>query len=209
VTLAAEPAWLTISRELRALAQTGLAFSKDPFDLQRFQRIVELAAQLMALGSDASAEKVLDIFRGEVGYATPKVDVRGAAFRGDQILLVQEASDGLWTLPGGWADVNQSAAECVVREMAEESGFQARAVKLVAVSDYRKSGHPPRAVSIYKMFFLCEVTGGEPRPSEETTAVAFFPRDRLPPLSPGRITRAQIDRVYVHRQNPELPTDFD
>jgi len=205
-----EPAWLTIARELQALAQTGLAFSKDPFDLQRFQRTRELAAQLMAQGSGASAEKILGLFERDVGYTTPKVDVRGAAFKDEQVLLVQEASDGCWTLPGGWADVNQTAAECVVREICEESGFVATATKLVAVSDYQRSGHPPRrADSIYKLTFLCEISGGEPRTSDETTGVAFFSRDDLPPLSLGRTTRAQIDRVFRHHQLPDLPTEFD
>jgi ADP-ribose pyrophosphatase YjhB (NUDIX family) len=208
--MTAEPAWLTIARELQALAQTGLAFSKDPFDRQRFQRTRELAAQLMAQGSETDAQKILNLFERDVGYATPKIDVRGAAFMDGRILLVREASDGGWTLPGGWADVNQSAAECVVREIFEESGFQARATKLVAVSDYQRSGHPPRhRDSIYKMFFLCEITGGAPRPSEETTAVAFFDQDKLPPLSLGRVTPAQIDRVFLHRQHGDLPTEFD
>ena len=205
-----EPEWLTIARELQALAQTGLAFSKDPFDLQRFQRTRELAAQLMAQGSGANAERILDLFERDVGYTTPKVDVRGAAFRDGRILLVQEASDGCWTLPGGWADVNQTAAECVVREIAEESGFAARAVKLVAVSDYRRSGHPPRRVdSIYKLTFLCEIIGGEPCTSEETTGVDFFSRDTLPSLSLGRTTHAQIDRAFRHHGRTDLPTEFD
>ncbi len=205
-----EPAWLTVARELQAIAQTGLAFSKDPFDLQRFQRTRELAAQLMALGSGASAERILGLFERDVGYTTPKVDVRGAAFVDGQVLLVQEAGDGCWTLPGGWADVNQTAAECVVREISEESGFLARATKLVAVSDYRKSGHPPRRVdSIYKLTFLCEIIGGEPRTSEETTGVAFFSKNSLPPLSLGRTTEAQIDRVFRHQQCFDLPTEFD
>jgi ADP-ribose pyrophosphatase YjhB (NUDIX family) len=205
-----EPSWLTIARELQAIAQTGLAFSKDTFDLQRFQRTRELAAQLMALGSEADAEKILGLFEHDVGYATPKVDVRGAAFAEDRILLVQEASDGGWTLPGGWADVNQTPAECVVREVYEESGFEARATKLVAVSDYRRSAHPPRhRDSIYKMFFLCEITGGAARTSNETTAVDFFRQHELPPLSLGRTTPAQIDRMFHHRLHADLPTEFD
>jgi ADP-ribose pyrophosphatase YjhB (NUDIX family) len=205
-----EPAWLTIARELQAIAQTGLGFSKDPFDLQRFQRTRELAAALMAEGSGADAQRILSLFEHDVGYATPKVDVRGACFAGDRILMVQEASDGGWTLPGGWADVNQTPAECVVREIYEESGFHARATKLVAVCDYRRSGHPPRhRDSIYKMFFLCEITGGAPRVSDETIAVAFFRQDELPPLSLGRITEAQIERVYHHRGHVDLPTEFD
>ena len=153
---------------------------------------------------------IIEILREGWGYTTPKVDVRGAAFVDGRVLMVREISDGNWTLPGGWADVNQSAAECVVREIAEESGFQARARKLAAVRDYQRSGHPARNVdSIYKMFFICEITGGAARPSDETSEVAFFARDALPPLSLGRTTAAQIDRMFQHAERPELATDFD
>jgi ADP-ribose pyrophosphatase YjhB (NUDIX family) len=205
-----EPLWLTIARELQAIAQTGLAFTQDRFDRQRYARLRELAAELMAHGSGSDTEKVLELLQGETGYATPKIDVRGAAFVDGRILMVREISDGLWTLPGGWADVNQSAAECVEREIAEESGFEARAVKLAAVSDYRKAGHPPRALHyVYKMCFICEITGGAARPSIETSEVAFFERNALPPLSLGRILPKQIERLFEHWQHPETPTDFD
>ena len=205
-----EPQWLRIARELRAIAQTGLAFTADRFDRQRYDRVRELAASMLARGSGENYEVIIDILRRDSGYATPKVDVRGAAFVDGRVLLVREISDGKWTLPGGWADVNQSAAECVVREIAEESGFEARTLKLAAVRDYQKSGHPPRNVdSIYKMFFICEITGGAARASDETSEVAFFPRHALPPLSLGRTTAAQIDRMFHHAAHPDLPTDFD
>jgi ADP-ribose pyrophosphatase YjhB (NUDIX family) len=204
-----EPSWLVIGRELRAIAQTGLAFCRDPFDRQRFDRIRELAASLLAERSDADHAKVLELFRHDAGYATPKVDVRGAAFREGRVLLVREISDGGWTLPGGWADVNQSPAECVVREIAEESGFEARAVKLAAIHDYRKR-HPPRHIdSIYKLFFICELTGGSASPSEETSEVAFFARHELPSLSLGRTTTDQIELMFLHAELPERPTEFD
>jgi ADP-ribose pyrophosphatase YjhB (NUDIX family) len=206
----AEPTWLTIARELQAIAQTGLAFTQDRFDKLRYERLRELAAQLLAHGSGSDVDKVLELLSSATGYATPKVDVRGAAFRDGKILMVRELSDGLWTLPGGWADVNQSAAECAVREIWEESGFEARALKLAAVHDYRKIGHPPRALHyVYKFFFLCEITGGAARPSNETSEVAFFARDALPPLSLGRTIAKEIDRMFDHRDHPELPTDFD
>ena len=165
---------------------------------------------MLAQGSGEQFEVIIEILREGWGYATPKVDVRGAAFVDGRVLLVREISDGHWTLPGGWADVNQSAAECVVREIAEESGFLARARKLAAVRDYQRSGHPPRNVdSIYKMFFICEITGGAARASDETSEVAFFARDALPPLSLGRTTAAQIDRMFHHAEHPELAADFD
>jgi ADP-ribose pyrophosphatase YjhB (NUDIX family) len=205
-----EPHWLKVARELRAIAQTGLAFTTDRFDRLRYERVRELAAAMLAEGSGEKYDVIIDVLRRDWGYATPKVDVRGAAFVDGRVLMVREISDGKWTLPGGWADVNQSAAECVVREIAEESGFEARTVKLAAVRDYQKSGHPSRNVdSIYKMFFICEITGGAARASLETSEADFFPRDALPPLSLGRTTAAQIERMFQHAQNLELPTDFD
>jgi len=205
-----EPQWLTIAREVRAIAQTGLAFTADGFDHQRYQRLRELAALLMAQGSSGEHESILQLLRQEKGYATPKVDVRGAAFVDGRVLMVREISDGIWTLPGGWADVNQSAGECVVREIAEESGFKARALKMAGIYDYQRSGHPPHHIdSIYKMFFICEIIGGEARASDETSEVAFFARNELPPLSLGRTTAAQIDRMFHHGEHPELATDFD
>jgi ADP-ribose pyrophosphatase YjhB (NUDIX family) len=205
-----EPQWLSIARELRAIAQTGLTFTTDRFDRQRYERVRELAAAMLAQGSGADYAAILGVLREDQGYATPKVDVRGAAFIDGRVLLVREISDGKWTLPGGWADVNQTPAECVVREIAEESGFEARARKLAAVHDYQKSNHPTHHIdSIYKLFFICEITGGAARASDETSEVAFFARDALPPLSLGRTTAAQIDRMFQHAEHPELPADFD
>src|SRR6202050_2717706 len=202
-----EPQWLKIAREVRAIAQTGLAFSADGFDHQRYQRLRELAALLMAQGSATEHESILELLRQEKGYATPKVDVRGAAFQDGRVLMVREISDGKWTLPGGWADVNQSAGGCGVRASAAESGFKARALNLAAVYDYHKSAHPPRHIdSIYKMFFICDITGGAACASDETSEVAFFPRHELPPLSLGRTTAAQIDRMFHHREYPQLGT---
>ncbi|MEA3150582.1 MAG: hypothetical protein QOD56_1521 [Gammaproteobacteria bacterium] len=204
-----DPLWLELGRELRAIAQTGLTFCANPFDRQRYERIRELAASLVAQGAGQSDAKILDLFGQDQGYATPKVDVRGAAFRDGRILLVREISDGRWTLPGGWADVNQTAAQCVTREIAEESGFEARPVKLAAVHDYRKRNPTRHIDSIYKLFFICELTGGSARPSEETSEVAFFERQELPPLSLGRTTVEQIELMFSHAEHPELPADFD
>jgi len=205
-----EPQWLSIARELRAIAQTGLAFSADRFDRQRYERVRELAGSLLALGSGADYDVILSILREDNGYATPKVDVRGAAFVDGRVLMVREISDGNWTLPGGWADVNQTAGECVVREIAEESGFEARILKLAAVYDYQRRNRPARHLdSIYKMFFICEITGGAARVSDETSEVAFFARGELPPLSQGRTTAAQIERMFQHAEQPNLSSDFD
>jgi ADP-ribose pyrophosphatase YjhB (NUDIX family) len=204
-----EPTWLVVGRELKAIAQIGLTFSQDAFDRARYERIRELSATLIAKGSDGDAVEMLELFQREAGYATPKVDVRGAAFREGRVLMVREVSDGGWTLPGGWSDVNQTAAESVVREISEESGFQARPLKLAAVHDYRKRNRLRHIDSIYKMFFICELVGGSARPSHETSDVGFFSRSELPMLSVGRTTAEQIELMFRHAERPDLPTDFD
>ena len=205
-----EPPWLSWVREVQAIAQTGLTFASDPYDLERYRRLREIALAVLAQGSGSPIEPIRELFEQDLGYPTPKIDVRGAAFREQRILLVREISDGGWTLPGGWADVNQSARECVEREIREESGFEARAVKLAALYDYRRQGnrraHP---YSIYKAFFICELTGGAARASMETSEVAFFAPDALPPLSTGRATEAQIARMFEHWREPGLETEFD
>ena len=138
------------------------------------------------------------------------MDVRAALFRGNDLLLVQERSDGGWTLPGGWADPNESPSECVIKEVKEESGYQVRPVKLAAVFDRSKHPHePPFASHLYKMFFLCEIVGGAPAATLETYGCEFFSENALPPLSLTRITHGQIARIFEHHRHPELPADFD
>jgi ADP-ribose pyrophosphatase YjhB (NUDIX family) len=205
-----DPAWLLWARELQAIAQTGLTFGADAYDLERYQRLREIAIAMLAQGSDTPVERIRAFLERDLGYPTPKVDVRAAVFRDDRILMVREVSDGGWTLPGGWADVNQSPRECVEREIREESGFEARAVKLAAVYDYRRQGNVhPIPYSIYKLFFLCELTGGEARPSIETSAVEFFALEALPELSAGRTNARQVARMFAHRRDPTLSTEFD
>ena len=165
---------------------------------------------MMAAGAGIQdSEKVLDLFRHERGYATPKIDVRGAVLRDDQVLLVRERDDGGWTLPGGWADVGDTPSAMVVREVKEESGYDVVPRKLAALFDRSKHPHPPIASHAYKLFFLCDLMGGEAAPSFETPEVAFFPRNRLPGLSASRVTEYQIEHMFEHAAHPEWPTTFD
>jgi ADP-ribose pyrophosphatase YjhB (NUDIX family) len=199
------------ARKVQAIAQNGLAFTQDPFDRERYTQLQELVASILGSELEISLGKAKAFWDQEEGYATPKVDVRGGVFDGDKVLLVRERSDGKWTLPGGWVDVNDAPSAAVVREIHEESGYRAKAVKLAALFDKNKSshGHPPGIHHIYKLFFLCELTGGTATISNETDAVDFFPVHCLPELSTGRVTRSQIERLYAHNQNRDLPTDFD
>lgn len=207
-----EPQWLTWSRELLAIAQSGLAFTKDPYDLQRYEALRELAGRMVGVQAGVDPQRIVELFAGERGYATPKLEVRAAVFDpSGRILMVREVLDGgRWTLPGGWADVNLSPAQNVEKETLEESGYSVRARKLVAAWDKRRQGHPPGIFACAKLFFLCELLGGEPTPSLETSEVGWFARDALPAdLSVGRVLAHQVERMFEHRDDPGLATDFD
>lgn len=204
-----EPKWLEWARRLQAIAQTGLTYAPNQYDVDRYAEVSEIAAEIMAGGSDGQIAPIRDLFARQAGYATPKVDLRGVVFRGDRILLVKEREDGGWTLPGGWADVGESPADGTVREVREESGYETRAMKLLAVYDRNRHGHTPIPFHAYKLFFLCELTGGAPAASSETDGVDWFAKDDLPPLSISRVTAAQIHRFFEHYRNPQWPTDFD
>ena len=206
-----EPDWLLWSREMQAIAQTGLEFARDPYDRERYQALRALAARAMAAHGGGDPVSIEALFVGEKGYATPKIDVRCAAFRDGRILLVRERADeGRWTLPGGWADVNLTGAENVAKEVIEESGFIVRVTKLAAVWDRSRHGHTPKPFHAYKLFFICEVTGGAAATGLETSAVGFFNFDEIPnDLSHDRVRPAQIRRMFEHFWHPNLPTDFD
>ncbi len=203
------PQWLDWTQRLQAIAQTGLHYAQNPFDIERYEQVREIAAEMASTFSDADVDSMRALFAGEVGHATPKVDVRGVVFRDDAILLVRERSDGRWTLPGGWADIGESPGRAVVREVYEESGYRVRAVKLLAAYDRNKHPHPPYPFHAYKLFFQCELLGGEAMTSIETDGVGFFRENEWPELSVARVTPGQLARFFQHLRHPEWPTDFD
>lgn len=201
--------WLEWVRKLQAIAQNGLTYAENYFDRERYEAVREIAAEMMAAYSGSELESVRNLFARQAGAATPKVDVRAAVFQDGAVLMVKERSDGCWTLPGGWADVNEAPSEAIVREVYEESGYRTRVVKLLAFFDRDLHGHPPYPFHVYKVFFQCELAGGVALPSEETEAVAFFREDALPDLSLTRVTPSQIVRLFEHYRHPDWPTDFD
>jgi ADP-ribose pyrophosphatase YjhB (NUDIX family) len=205
-----EPKWLEWAKSLSAIAQNGLTYSENKFDIERFKQIREIAAQMMSENSEGDLEFIKDLFENAEGYQTPKVDVRSAVFKDNKILLVKEKTDGGWTLPGGWADPNELPSEAAEREVFEESGFKVKAEKVLAVYDRTKQGHyPPFPFHIYKLFFLCGLTGGSKKTSIETEDVEFFSEENIPSLSASRTTTAQIHRCFEHYHNQSLQTDFD
>jgi len=205
-----EPKWVGWARELQAIAQTGLHFSDSEYDRERYRRILAVSIEIFANYSGETPVLIRQLFENQTGYATPKVDVRGVVFREDKLLLVQERSDGLWTLPGGWADVNDSPSDAVEREIVEESGFQAKAERMLAIFDRAKHGHePPFPFHVYKLFILCRLEGGEARTTVETTGVEFFGENEIPPLSISRVTREQIQFCFETQNNSVGPCRFD
>src|SRR5260221_9349261 len=191
-----EPQWIAWARQMQALAQSGLVFSPNVYDRDRYRQLQRLAAEILASYTNVTAEFVNELFDQQTGYATPKVDVRGVVFKGDAMLLVRETMDeGRWTLPGGWADINDTPSKAVEREIYEETGYRARATKVLAVYDRSKQGHDPYPFHVYKLYFLCELLDDSPdaaKHEHETGEATFFRQDELPAdLSTGRITAAQ------------------
>lgn len=201
--------WLELAQKLQSIAQSGLFYSNNEFEIERYKLVMEIAEEMISMKTGFDKEEIHKLFIREAGHSTPKVDVRGVVFKDDKILLVKEKVDGKWTVPGGWADVGSTPSENAEREVFEESGFRVKAKKVLAVYDRNKQGHTPYIFHLYKIFFLCELIGGEAKTSFETDDVGFFGLDELPELSTGRITRKQIERFFEHYKNPDLPTDFD
>jgi ADP-ribose pyrophosphatase YjhB (NUDIX family) len=202
--------WRDAFKRLRAIAQTGLAYSRDPYDVERFEEIEALAITLLARLLDATPEAIRSVYLPANGYPTPKVDVRAGVFRDGQILLVRESADGRWTLPGGWGDEHESPKQSIEREVREESGYEVQAERLVAVKDLHLHPYTPKRLErIYKLFFLCELTGGEARTSLETTAVDWFEVSDLPELSLGRTLPEDVALLVRFRAETGLPCYFD
>jgi ADP-ribose pyrophosphatase YjhB (NUDIX family) len=177
-----------------AIAQTGLTYARDPFDRERYEELMRLAAQLMAAGG-SSSEIFARLFAGDTGYRTPKVDVRAVVWQSGKVLLARERSDGRWSLPGGWADLGQSPSGNAIKEVLEETGYRARTVRLLAALDRVRHDHGPSPWHVYKLFFHCDVEGEPASETLETSAIGFFALDALPPISTPRVTEAQIRRL--------------
>jgi ADP-ribose pyrophosphatase YjhB (NUDIX family) len=203
--------WVEWTQRLQAIAQNGLTYSENPYDLERYQQLRQLAAEIAATYTQIEHSLVLDLFSKEKGYATPKVDVRGVVFRDEQILLVKEREDGCWTLPGGWVDIGESPSLAVAREVYEESGYQTKAIKLLAIYDrnHPRHEHPPMPHHVYKLFFECKLLGGNPVESFETEGADFFSEGEIPKLSLSRVVPSQIAKLFEYHRHPEWPTDFD
>jgi len=202
------PDLLRWARQLFSISQSGLTYCLNEYDLERYHQLQEMATEILASHSELSKEAIKQSFSMQSGYATPKIDVRGAVIQDGKILLIQEQADGRWAMPGGWADIGDFPAKTVEREVFEESGYIVRVDKVIAVIDANHVA-PLEFYHAYKLIFQCSILGGQPQTSHETLAVDFFDIKELPPLSRSRTTRAMLDEVYAHYLDPSRPTAFD
>ena len=202
------PKWLVLAREVYTLSQAGLTYSGNEYDIQRYKRLQEISAEMLASQSELSQAAILQSFSMQSGYATPKIDVRGAVIRDGKILLVREKADGRWAMPGGWGDIGDAPAAMVAREVWEESGFRVSVDKLVGVYDANRL-QPLEFYHVYKLIFMCAITSGEATTSIETLDVDFFELDKLPPLSETRTNKRMLDEVFAHAAQPGRPTYFE
>ena len=200
--------WFSWTREIFSICKAGLAYSQNEYDLERYKRLLEITAEIIENQSGLGKESVLESFSMQAGYATPKIDVRGAVIREGKILLVKEKADGKWAMPGGWGDLGDAPAEMVAREVWEESGFTVKVDKLIGVYDGNRI-QPFEFYHAYKLIFLCFITGGERTTSIETLAVDFFDLDNLPALSESRTNKRMLDEVFAHAADPKRPAHFE
>lgn len=203
------PQWLKWAREIQSLSQTGLAFAVTDYEKNRYTRLNELASEITESFTNLKSEDTIPIFLNQPGYATPKIDVRSAVIKDGEILLVQERTDEHWAMPGGWADVGNFPASVAERETEEESGYIVKAKKVVGVFDANRSGRPMEFFHAFKIIFLCDLIGGEPKTSDETINVGFFAFDDLPPLSLNRTNDRYINEVKLHLADPNRATFFE
>ena len=206
-----EPQWLAQAKRLQAIASTGLHFSRDTFDRERFAEVAAIANEMLAALGDVPIERIEGLVSDFArGYATPRVDVRGAVIEDDAILLVRERSDGLWTLPGGFADVGRSAAQNIEKEMLEEAGIRVAARRLFGVRHMASHPYPADVREFYKLFFLCDrLDDRAPAAGGETSEAGFFRLDGLPPLSRGRVLEKDIAAAFAYAADASRPAFFD
>ena len=202
------PKWLEWAREIQAIAQTGLHYAENDYQVQRYSRLNEISAEIISSHVDMEDSELIKIFNQQVGYATPRIDVRGAVFQAGKLLMVRERLDGGWTMPGGWVDVGDTPSGAVEREVYEESGFEVKSRKVIGLYDANRSS-PLEIFHAFKIVFLCDILTGEARTSDETSEVEFYSKSELPNILSGERTRPRHLEDAFTALSRELPTYFD
>ena len=184
-------------KRLKAIADTGLVYAEEPYDIERYEELKDISLKLMAHLSNEPFSKLESFFLPQLDYPTPKVDVRGLIINeDDEILMAQEGVDDKWTIPGGWADIGNTPREVVIKEIQEETGIEAEVVRLIAIYDKQRHKHPAEPYYIYKLMFLCKATGGKLAPGFDMKGAAYFSLDALPELSKERILESQLKQLF-------------
>lgn len=201
--------WLKWAIEIQSLSQIGLTYTKNVYDRERYERLREISAEMLAKKTELSIEKVKDLFCNETGYQTPKIDTRAVIFRDNKILLVHE-NNGTWSLPGGWCDVLESIKSNTEKEVREETGLNVRAVKIISIQDRNKHNKPVYAYGVCKIFVLCEVINGKFVENIETTEIRYFSLQDLPHnLAEEKTNKEQIEMCFKAYLNENWQTQFD
>jgi ADP-ribose pyrophosphatase YjhB (NUDIX family) len=203
------PYWLEVAQKLQSLAQAGLTYTQNEYDIDRYEQLRALSVEIIAKYSETDETVLKSLLSAQSGYPTPKVDVRAVIFRDGKILMVKEKMDGHWSIPGGWADIGLSPFENAKKEVLEESGLEIIPVRLLAVHDKLKHKHPSDIFHAYKLFILCFEKGGNLAPGMETLDARFFSPDELPPLSIERNTQEQLELMFEYYRNPAKATICD
>jgi ADP-ribose pyrophosphatase YjhB (NUDIX family) len=201
--------WLEWAARLQSIAQAGLAFGENQYDLDRYQEIRNISVEILHEYTGISNAKIRDLFASETGYQTPKVDIRASVFKDNKILMVREKIDGAWSLPGGWADVNSSVSESAARECLEEAGAHVNPKRIIAIHQADRHFDFPYPYTVYKIFVECELIENNFLDNTETLEAGFFPIDSLPPLSTERNTRDQIELCFEAKRHILFETVFD
>lgn len=201
--------WLEVAKKINSIAQTGLAFTKDKFDKERYSELLELSITILNNITLIDTKKLDFVFNRDIGYQTPKVGVRAVVFKDNKILLVKEKMDGKWSLPGGYADTGMQPSEIAINEVKEESGFDVKPTRILGLIDYNKYQEKPFPFDVYQLFMECEITGGQPQAGIETSDVGFFEITDLPELSIRRVTKEQILKMYELYKNKDMKPIFD
>lgn len=201
--------WLKWAIEIQSLAQAGLTYTDNVYDIERYERLREIAAEIIEEKSNISLEKVKDLFCNENGYQTPKIDTRAAIFKDEKILLTHE-NNGTWSLPGGWCDVLESVASNTIKEVKEETGLDVETIKIIAVQDRNKHNKPIYAYGVCKIFVLCNVICGEFIENIETTEIKYFSLDEIPNnLAEEKTNNEQIEMCFKAYKDEKWQTQFD
>lgn len=204
-----EPKWLDWAKRLQIIAKAGIEYGHTEYDIDRYKAIQDIAIEILEEYSEVTKEKLLELFTKDNGYITPKIDVRAAIFKDNKILLVKEKIDGRWSMPGGWADINLSLKESIIKEAKEEAGVIVEPKRIIAVLDRKKHNPPLFFYGVYKIFVQCDLISGEFNKNAETSDAVFFPLENLPPLSVGRNTFEQIKMCFDAKEKENFETIFE